>query len=428
MAFGLSGKDIMAPSVMMSIMFFVSTIFTLLNVDKWNIDYSLDACMLISSGILVFILAETAFRYYFCGQLRGYKTVHENYDVVAYNVKTWKLVIILLFDFVVCLLYLRSIMSMVGGNLTNLSSYFVAYRRLGISSLKNGDSSGVGGYLHPLLWIVSASGYISIYVFVNNWIAKYKIKYKQILMLLILIASGLPDIMAGGRSGALRLASAFFITYYILWHQKNGWTRNLSWRYIRVGSMSLMVGIPAFYYSLGLLGRTTDKSLGDYASLYLGASIEMLNQYIKAPVERAAWGEESLVSVKKILSHIGIGEMSHSYNLEFRALGAGHSNIYTFFRRPLHDFGFIGMYIFVIFVASFFAWLYFKKIKYRTRKKTIPWVLLYGYLYYWLVCSSMDQYSQNYISAGTVIVVTLIIAGFHFVTDGTLKTKITFKI
>lgn len=424
MAFGLSGKDIMAPSVMICTMFFISTIFTLLNANKWAVKYSMDACMLISSGILVFILAEAVFRYSFCRQLRGNKTVHENYDVKTYHIKTWKLILLLIFNLVVCFLYLRSIMSKVEGNMANLSSYFIAYRRMGISSLKNKGASGVSGYLRPLLWIVSASGYISIYIFINNWIVKYKIIYKQILLLLILVVSALPDIMSGGRSGILKLVSAILITYYILWHQKNGWTKNLSWKYIRVGAVSLMVGIPAFYYSLGVLGRTTDKSLGDYISFYLGASIEMFNQYLKSPITRNAWGEESLVSVKKVMNFIGIGEVSHSYNLEFRSLGAGTSNIYTFFRRPLHDFGLVGMYVFVFIIACFFAWLYFNKIKYKPRKKTIPWVLLYGYLYYWLVCSSMDQYSQNYISAGAVIVVTIMIVGFKFIAGDTFKASL----
>ncbi len=427
-AFTLSGKDIMAPSVMMCIMFLISTCFTLLNVERWNIHYSLEACILISTGILTFVMAETIFRFVFCRQLKGNKQIQEYHDVCAYDLKTWKLILFLAFNMVVCILYLRNIVSTVGENLSNLSSYFVAYRRLGISALKDKGTSGVRGYLHPLLWVVTASGYVSIYLFINNWIAGRKVIYKQVCLLLTLVVSAFPDMMSGGRTGILKLGSAVLITYYILWHQKNGWTRNLSWKYIRVGIVSLFVGIPAFYYSLGMLGRTTDRSIGDYVSYYLGASIENFNQYLKAPVKRGAWGEECLVSVKKVLHYVGLGEISHSYNLEFRSIGSGSSNIYTFFRRPLHDFGIAGMYLFVALIGFFFAWMYFKKIKYKEKRQTISWVLIYGYFYYWMICSSMIQYSQNFISAGAVIVITLILMIFHFITMDKFNRKIKIPL
>lgn len=426
-AFALSGKDIMAPSVMMCIMFFISTIFLFLNIKKWNVSFSFDASMLLSSGIFVFIFAETMFRCMFCGQLRGNVKITEYSDVTGYAVATWKLILLLLFNIVVCFLYLRMIMSTVGGSMANLSAYFIAYRRIGIDSLSSEGTSGVRGILHPLLWVVTASGYISIYIFVNNWIAKYRILHKQILLICILMLSAFSTIMSGGRTGLLRLASAFLITYYIIWHQRNGWTRNLSWKFIRIGILGITVGIPVFYYSLGMLGRTSNETIGDYASHYLGSSIDLFNQYVSNPVKRNSWGEESLFSVKKILSALGLGKASTSYNLEFRYCGQLLSNVYTFFRRPLHDFGVLGMYVFVMIIAFLFAWIYYKKIKYREKQKTVPWVLFYGYIYYWMVCSSIVQYSSNYISAGTAITVIIIILGFKFMTTDKFKLILSKK-
>lgn len=421
MAFYVTGNDIMAPSVIMCIMFSISTGFTLLNVKKWNINFSIDACILLISGILVFILAETFFRNLFCNQLCGYKRIVEYHDVVGYYVATWKLILLLSFNIVVCILYLQEIINTVGKSATNLSSYFVAYRRIGISSLSSNRTSGVQGILRPMLWVVTASGYVSIYIFINNWIAKCGKFYKQILLICILMLSAFSTIMSGGRTGILRLSSSFLITYYIIWHQQHGWAKCLSWKYIKLGIAGIAIGIPGFYYSLGMLGRTTNETLGDYASHYLGSSIELFNQYIANPVERISWGEESLFSLKKVLNFLGLGNASVFYNLEFRQCGTSPSNVYTFFRRPLHDFGIFGMYIFVSLIAFLFAWMYFKKIKYRKKANTVLWVLLYGYLYYWMVCSSIVQYSVNYISAGTVITVIIIMCEFKFMTSNRFK-------
>lgn len=416
MAFVLSGKDIMAPSVIICIMFLISSIFALVMAPEWEIKYSFESCILISSGLLVFMLTEVLFRFWFCGQLRGSNKVFHQCELKEYNIDAWKLVGVIIFDCIVCFLFFQNIVKSVGGNMTDITSYFIAYRRLGISSLKYQGTSMTTGLINSLLRIVTASGYIANYILVNNFIAKCKNRSKQFSLLVIIIISTAPSIMTGGRSGILKILSATLIIYYILWHQKNGWTRNLSWKYIRIGVLGLTIGVPLFYYSLNLLGRSTDKTILDYVSAYLGSSIELFNQYVKSPVECNSFGEESLVGIKKILNLIGVGNTSGSYNLEFRTLGDTYSNVYTFFRRPLHDFGLVGMFIFTALVACFFSWMYFKKIKYRPRDQTVAWVLLYGYIYYWLICSSIDQYSQNYISAGTVIIVLLIIIGFKILT------------
>ena len=147
-----------------------------------------------------------------------------------------------------------------------------------------------------------------------------------------MIMSLLPSIMSAGRSGILRLTCAFLIEYYIVWHQKVGWNRNLSWKYIKYGLIGLVIAIPSFYYSAELLGRKPGAPLFDYMSEYLGASIQLFNLYIKEPVARNMMGEESLFSVLKVLHFLGLCDASTSYNLEFRSLVTVSSNVYTFFR------------------------------------------------------------------------------------------------
>ena len=58
------------------------------------------------------------------------------------------------------------------------------------------------------------------------------------------------------------------------------------------------------------------------------------SEYVKNPVPRDVWGEESLYSVVKILHFLGLSEPSTSYNMEFRRLGIGYSNVYSFSDVP----------------------------------------------------------------------------------------------
>lgn len=415
LSFLLTGRDIMAPSVVMCIMFTISTGFALLNAQKWDVDYSLEATAIIGSGILMFITAETFFRVFFCGQLQGrtfFVKQDKSHDGVSpYQISSHRLNILIAISAALCFWQFLEVLHSTGLSLRGWSTLaFSAYRRQGVSMLAEGENSMTNGVMNQLFKIVGASGYTASYLLVNQIVYKKKSWAERIKLIILIILAFLPSIMSAGRTGIMRLLSALIIECYIVWHQKNGWNRNLSWKYLRYGIIGFAVAIPLFYYSLNFFGRTTVAGVSalSYSSSYLGGSIQLFDLYIKAPVKRKIMGEESLYSIIKVLNFLGLSKASTSYNLEFRTSGELHSNVYTFFRRPLHDFGLGGMYIFIILIAFFISWIYFKKIKYKKVKKCEFFVLLYGYLYYWIIVSSIQQYSLAYLSSGTVIYIVLI--------------------
>ena len=111
--------------------------------------------------------------------------------------------------------------------------------------------------------------------------------------------------------------------------------------------------------------------------------------------------------------------------MEFRRLGIGYSNVYSFFRRPLHDFGVLGMYLFVGCIAVFFAYMYYRKIKGNTNlNSTTYWTLVYGYFFYWIISSPIIQYSVNYVSVGTVTFLIILLLLFDFLTKDRIKLKL----
>lgn len=412
-AFYFSGCDIMSPSSVFCIMFLLSTIFALFNIDSWNASFGLDTALVIITGIMSFTFTEIAFRYVFCGQLKSRYDKYKKCSNESLIVSSWILKGIIIFEGIAIYAYLHDIMGMVGGNITDISSYFHAYRVMMISNLENGDGAVINEYINFVLRFVSGFGYLFAFLFMKNIVDQKMTMALKIQYATIIILSILPSMMGAGRSGILKMGAALLIFYYICWHMKYGWNKNLSWKYIKMGLLIFFVSAPTFYYSLEILGRETDLPLLDYISDYIGSSIFLLNDYLHNPTPCDSWGEESLFSVKKILASLGLAEASTKYNLEFRRLGTLYTNVYTFFRRPIHDFGYGGMYVFVSLISAFFSWIYYKKIKYQKLRDNYKWIIAYGYLYYWLVCSSILQYSINMISFGAFVQIGIAMLGYN---------------
>ena len=73
------------------------------------------------------------------------------------------------------------------------------------------------------------------------------------------------------------------------------------------------------------------------------------------------------------------------------------------------------MCIFVALVAVLFAAIYYGKIKNKNRTtKTDHYVLVYGFMYYWIVCSAIEQRSVNYLSADAIVIIIFTILLYQF--------------
>lgn len=423
-AYILSKRDIMAPSVLMVTMFIIGTLFVIFNAESWGLNYQFMAALYTISGIFVYTITEFFIRILFLKQ--SHQTTYQPAVYEMPKLKKWKLYAIILFNMIVVAWYFLEIRKLVGGS--NIFTMFQEYRRLGIYSIAGRDVKTVGGLVVQFLKIVEGSGYVAAYLLAGNLVGKVKNRSVNFLLLILLSISVLPGILSAGRTQMLKISTSFIIGYYILWHQKNGWHRNFSWKMVRFGGLSIFLGIPAFYYSLQLLGRSTTKNLLTYASYYIGGGIALFSEYIKSPTPRAVWGEESLYNLLKVFKLLGLSPGSTIYNLEFRLLGNDYSNTYSFFRRPLHDFGTWGMYLFVAGIAIFFATIYYGKIKYRPRtENTIKWTIIYMYFYYWIVSSPILQYSVAYISVGTVTNLIVILILYKFITEENRKLIFVFN-
>ncbi|WP_320927368.1 O-antigen polymerase [Hungatella sp.] len=423
LAFIVNENDIMAPSVIMCAMFILSTSFAIASIDIWEMrSFEFNAFVILITGIFSFIVGEALYKLprlkFVLSLPRNRK--YEIDEIKPISVQSIILKFFILFDVVMLSWYVIEIKRIVGDR--NLSMAIMAgmYRSMTVHMTVSDNIDGINSILSQGLKITQVAGLVTAYIFINNIFSGKAEKKQQVRLIILTVMSILPYLFSANRGEILKVFVAILFFCYVIWNQKYMWKRNISWKFIRIGIIIIVIGIPAFYFSLKLIGRTTDLGLMEYTAKYVGSSIYMFSLYTENPVSKAiAFGEESLIGLNTFLYRLGFNTYVRDVNLEYRSL---HSNVYTFFRRPYHDFGLGGMYVFTIIVAFFFSWLYNGKIKKKRQSENVHiWILIMGYMFYWIVASSIQQLSFTYISINALIKIILIIAIFN------VMTKIRFK-
>lgn len=418
LAFLLSGRDILAPSVVMCAMFVLSATMAILGTDRLGISLGEKTCVILIAGILTFILTETIFQHIFqrdvtIGEKCRQKARARGRSFGAVGIQGWIIILGILLDLFVIAWYVKNMIAVAGG-------IGGTYREVAVqNTVKSWDTTLINPLLGQLLKLTKVMGYIAGFVFIQHLLAREKGCFQAIGLIALMALSQAPSLLAGERGGILQFIAALLVYYYVLLHQKNGWHKNLSWKFIRIGIFCVVIGAPLFYYSLKWIGRGTLESLFDYAIKYVGYPIYSFDLYLEDPVPPVAFGEESLGGLRSFISRVlGVDIYVRNTNLEFRYQNEiKMPNVYTFFRRPLHDFGFGGMLIFTILVSCLFSWIYYSKIKWRHRsKKTDCWILAYGYLFHWVAFASIMQYSESLLSVNTIIIMLAMVFGYRLMT------------
>lgn len=392
-----SQRDILSPTVVMTVMFIISTVFALINARNWNIDYDPLATFYILTGIIVFSIPI----------LISANKIKPTSEIVTYrklSISTWKVVFAILLDIIIVHLYKKEMYSIAAQ-----LGYSGEHLQWFIRNLTNYEGSmEFSAILRVLVRFIDITAYIFLFTFINNSLYKV-VEKREILLLIPVFIFIYKTSLTGGRQDIIKLVVAAVVQIYILQKAKLGWKKVISGRYMLVGMTGLLVGIPSFYYGLFLVGRTTTRTLMESVSTYIGGPIQHFNQFIQNPVPASKYiGSETLVPILNMLGDAGIIDYHSTVHLEFRKLGSTIGNVYTFFRRPLHDFGPIGMYLFVFFIGILFSYLYYIII--RSRRRSDIWdmnVMIYSYLFYWIFLSSIDQYSMTIISMFTLIAIIL---------------------
>ena len=150
-----------------------------------------------------------------------------------------------------------------------------------------------------------------------------------------------------------------------------------------------------FYLSTNLVREFgTSKNLMDYLTVFLGVPISSFDMFVTDPVSNASnlIGQETFGRLYNFLSKLGFDFGYVSTALEYRYAGFNASgNVYTFFRRPLSDFGLLGMLLFTVGVVAIFSLLYYRAVHCKWTKGMNYSLLFYGYFANIFVLASVDN-------------------------------------
>lgn len=399
-------RDIFRPSILMIAMFTFSTFIAILNVINWNIDYLPQTIGILALGFLCAVIADYCMFYI-------YKNAGSRAQIleVLYT-KHWKIMLVIFFDLVALILYYQEIR-----RLAILDGYVAGANLLwhfrNITSLEAEES--VNGFVSLLIKMMDAFGYVFTFAFIQNFLSK-KIKLKKYIIYIVpILLFAAKVLMGSGRQELLRWAAYTLVTSYILYQYRYGWKKSISSKYIRRALVIMPVALILFYLATNVIGRGTSRTFFQYISTYAGGSIQHFNQYIMDPSldTETHFGAETFPGIYSFLNRIGLTDYTRSVHLEMRRLGVTQGNIYTFFRRPYHDFGLFGMCLMTFLVVLAFSWKYSSFKTKKLNRKTNYSIICYGYLFYWIVLASIENYSIGSISLGTVM--TLILVKFAYV-------------
>lgn len=408
-------KDIMAPSVVLSGVFIISTFISLLNVDKWNVRYPWEASFILSLGIMLFCVTDVLVSK--SSLNRKMITAKRDIGVIRINrKKTW---FIILIDIVVVYFVYNEVMRIAATN-TWFDNPFYAYRILSSHSEDADPEQMMNGKIHQAMKIIIVSGFMYTFFFINNVIIHKENWKKHILFLVPPILLCTMTLITGVRTYILRLCVFCMICGYILLQHKRGWKITTQSKFIRIIVIALVVILVVFSRLQSLLGRDVSGSTDGFTvvSNYVGAPIIHFGQYIQnPPPPNKVLGQETFVGVWNVAYKLGITEQAYLAHEEHRRLtNTDTGNVYTLFRRFIQDFGIGGMCILTILLSWLFSYFYNRKIRNCTLdRKTVLNIMVYGYIFYIIAMASIDNLVHDYVNIGIAVMFVLLPLMYRFV-------------
>lgn len=420
--------DVLSPSIIVSFVFLVSTLILVTNYEAWDVHISVTTCAVISLALITFIIVG-----YFFSKIFPRNTVGLGNSVSIIHISNFRLFISLIFELTVVFFYYREVV--------RIASYITQDWGMGLiwkfrrasfytdTLTREQDMSTLVTQGYKATMIIA---HIFLFIFINNVIVnrdKISVNLKYLL--------GVPAyivmvVLQGNRLSLMNMVFYCVVVWYTLKTIKYGISVKKA-----IGFITKFIGIAiailvGFWLLTAVVQRYTRLPFWSTISIYAGAPIQLLNEYIENPVEpNTVFGQESLINFHNSLYSLGLSDYHGIINLEYRTYhGVGLGNVYTALRRLIQDFGYVGMIVVVSLISIFYNYLYYKVIR-RIRKinyKSIVSIMLYAFLSYPLFLFSIEQYFLIMWSFGFFITLALFYIFYYLYTEVTIsRSTIRFK-
>lgn len=400
-------NDLLSPTFDMACMFTIATAIIIPFIKDWSISYSFEAMIIIVSGLYIFFAVELLVAYI---NRKSIKSISNNDNYIFNIPKYYQIAIDMIIILTIYMLSKEVVR--IGSKWNYYGSIPILMRNFRYRIVYGYDS--INFFTSQLMKISNALGYVGVFILINDLIFKGRkcIKENKALALTPILMIAL-DVLNSTRGTAINYIVFIVVIYCVKYRQFNKWGKHNNSKIIKIIFRAFIAIAVVFCGAKYIIGRDTSETMLDNIARYLGGSIQLFNLYIKNPAKKNVyWGQESFVTIYQFLYKKGIVKNYISFALEERNLGRYTGNVYTLFRRPLQDFGLLGMYLFVISLAVIFCSTYYKRLKRANESHDLS-LLVYAFFYHWIIQSVVDCYSFN-LSFSTVITLLLLIIFYNF--------------
>lgn len=417
LAYYLMGHDIFSPPCLICETFIISISFCLYNWESWKLwKYSADAAFIILIGIMSYI-GGCFSSYIIFEKKRNFHSVKydnlqlkkKNQTYLPIQISNVILIIVLLFECVVCILYFASIRNIASGYGYggSLSSILSGYNSLLTNNMLDVEAGG-SFFVRQSVKVCFILGLLSIAIIINNIIAdKFRMKY--FLLILIALISVVLSVLGSARINIFKYVTFAITVYNFVYHRKYGWNKLIRLKTIFKVIVTFALLLFLFTSMRSILGRGLRFDPLYYISVYAGGSIKLFDIFIESgSSQNSIVGQETFYGFLDVLHRYGL--ITDPYKrLEFRSFeGYFVGNVYTVFRRYYNDFGMIGM-ILISLILGFVIMTAYNQCKKGKRMLSLIdlRLMIFGILSWGMYLFSIDECILSTIL--TVLYVTYVV-------------------
>lgn len=406
--------DYTSPTFISLTMFILSTMSYVLNFDRWDVTFYDETLIVMVFGLTTMVLVESLVKSYYDKKNNGFCVVE--YEKAWINNGTMKF-FILVSSLMMMLIYILDV-NRIGARI-NISDMISV-----IGAVKQSEYHT--GFIATIcLRVGYALSNVYGFIFCHNTIISKQKLHKNLYLLLSMLAGIISSFYSGSRG--MMLGTIFgFIFYLIVCSRINkGWKEiklRKNMKYIIPAIISFFL---IFFISRNVVkNRQYSSSLFEYITYYLGNSQQLLNLALKDtkipfPIESNLPGLYSFQFLYNELSNLKLVSIPSHISSQFMHLGGGitqRGNVYTIFGEPYHDFGFVGMLLYVSTFFYFFCYFYYKYIRYWNNTKKNKRVLLVFGSQYYLIFFTFYLAPTIWIKVQTLVTILISIIVYTIVT------------
>lgn len=398
--------DILRPGTWVYMGFLLSSFVGLLNFEAWG-DITLTTVLVIWCSVLIFNLVSYAGELIYIPFLSKVTNIDKHFplSIVLFMNVLMVLAAILYFRF----MYTNSIL---GGNPGGFNQFF-SYARL---AEQNGIANDPSTILSLLMSVSFSFAFVQTFIVVKD-VVYVGINKIRVFDLVTVFFYFVQTLLTGGRTRMMYYILFIIVVGLIMFRNREGWTR----RSINIGIKYIFFGFFLVILTFWIVEKTVRGSVyGNTYSLwyqfskYIASPIYALDSFIQNPSYMTRFVEtETMYPILSMLRRIGFPTMFNNNALEFVSYANGSeqiiTNIYTAFRRYIHDFKLIGLLILISFQSLLYSSLYTTIKAYKIENTSL---LLYGIVVYPAAFYFIEERFMNDLFTLSMIFQYIIILAF----------------